>query len=142
MRTILKKIKPDCFCLKTRRLSAAVTKFYDRELLASGVTISQYSILLNITGAEYCSVRELADLSELDKSTLARNLKPLFAQELVVDVKEPGSRNRRLLLTVSGLKTLDMAKLLWAEGQKKMREKLGTVGQEALENVLDALENL
>jgi DNA-binding MarR family transcriptional regulator len=128
-----------CFCLKTRRLASAVTRFYDRQLQASGVTIGQFSILLNIAGAERCSVTELADLIELDKSTLVRNLKPMFAQGLVVDVKEPGARNRELLLTEEGRKTLETAKLSWSEAQQIIGEKLGVAGREALEMVIGAL---
>ncbi|MDR1608067.1 MAG: MarR family winged helix-turn-helix transcriptional regulator [Deltaproteobacteria bacterium] len=121
-------------------MSATVTKFYDQELSPSGVTIGQFSVLLNIAKAENCSVSQLADLIELDKSTLTRNLKPLFAQGLVEDAKEPGSRNCQLLLTVDGQKTLALARLLWAEAQKKIQAKLGKSGQEALEIVINALK--
>ncbi len=128
-----------CFCLKVRRLTASVTKYYDQTLAPCGVTVSQYSVLLNISRAEHCSIRELADMAELDRSTLARNLKPLLGQGLVVDTKQPGTRNSQLELTEAGQKTIECANPLWAEAQQVIRLKLGEEGQEALEFVTTAL---
>lgn len=131
-----------CYCLRARRASAAVTKFYDNILKPCGVTVSQYSLLLNISKAEYCSVKELADMAELDRSTLARNLKPLYQQGLVINTKEPGTRNSRLELTKAGKETVECAKQLWAEAQAAVKLKLGEGGLHALEQALDLLEAL
>ncbi|MDR2354996.1 MAG: MarR family transcriptional regulator, partial [Clostridiales Family XIII bacterium] len=52
-----------CYCLRTRKASAAVTKFYDNILEPCGVTVRQYSLLLNVSKTERCSVKELADMT-------------------------------------------------------------------------------
>ncbi len=131
-----------CYCLKIRRATATVTKHYDRVLAPCGVTVSQYSVLLNISRAEQCSIRELADMAELDRSTLARNLQPLFHQGLVVDTRQEGTRNCQLELTETGKETLECAKLLWAKAQQDVMLKLGDEGLDTLEKVLSSLEAL
>lgn len=142
MREKQSKNSTACYCLRTRRASAAVTKFYDNMLESCGVTVRQYSLLLNISQAEYCSVKELADMTELDRSTLARSLKPLYHHGLVIDIKEPGTRNSQLELTNAGKETVEYAKQLWTEAQKAVKLKLGEDGLHSLEKVLDLLEAL
>lgn len=131
-----------CYCLKTRRASAVVTKFYDKTLEPCGLTVRQYSLLLNISQEECCSVKELADATELDRSTLARSLKPLFHQGLIADTSRPGARNSQLELTKAGQESLGRAKLLWAEAQRALTQKLGEGGLRSLEEVFQLLESL
>jgi DNA-binding MarR family transcriptional regulator len=143
MRTQKKKRPTLCYCLKIRRATGAVTRFYDQILAPAGVTICQYSVLLNIFRSEHCSVRELADIAELDGSTLTRNLKPLFRQGLVQDTKLPGMRNSRLELTNEGKKTLEMARPLWQASQDMLVQKLfPDVNTSVLDRVLEALNEV
>lgn len=134
------KTSTSCYCLKTRRASAALTKFYDNTLAPCGVTVRQYSLLLNISRAENCSIKELADMTELDRSTLARSLKPLYQQGLVIDTKELGTRNSQLELTRAGKHTVDCANQLWVEAQKIVEHELGEAGLQELEKVMAMLE--
>jgi len=131
-----------CYCLKTRRASAVVTKFYDNMLESCGVTVRQYSLLVNIYRAKCCSVKELADMAELDRSTLARSLKPLYQQGLVIDSKEPGARNSKLGLSKAGKETVYSANQLWANAQKAVELKLGDDGLHSFEKLMDLLEAL
>ena len=137
-----KKADIPCYCLKIRRASAVVTKFYDDQLGACGITARQYSLLSKISGAEHCSVRELSDVAELDRSTLARSLKPLYLQKLIVDVKRPGARNSQLELTQAGRQTLARANHVWVKAQTDVRQKLGENGISWLDQMLDLLESL
>lgn len=131
-----------CYCLKMRRATNDVTRFYDHILEPSGVTISQFSILLNVSRAEKGSIQELADMAELDRSTLARNIRPLINRSLIVDAKLPGARDSKLKLTDDGTKTLEHAKVLWEEAQQQVKSKLSQSGIEELEQLLKALEAL
>lgn len=142
MSTGQKKRPTSCYCLKVRRATGDITKYYDRVLAPSGVTTSQYSLLLNISRAQQCSIKELADMAELDRSTLARNLQPLLKRALVVDVKPPGTRNCQLELTQKGRNTVKIALSLWEKAQKSVREQLGEDGIAALEKVTTALAEL
>ncbi|MHC1720389.1 MAG: MarR family winged helix-turn-helix transcriptional regulator [Clostridiaceae bacterium] len=136
------KSPTSCYCLKMRRASADVTKFYDRMLETSGVSVGQFSILLNISKSEKGSVKELADMAELDRSTLARSIKPLINRKLVYDGKDEGARDSKLMLTEEGKNVLEQAKALWEEAQTKMRDNLKGHGITELDKMLRALEML
>lgn len=134
--------KISCYCLKTRMATGNLVKFYDNMLEPSGVTTRQYSLLLNISRREDVSVRELADMTNLERSTLARNLKPLFSRLLIEDKKLPGTRDSKLRLTKNGREVLEKAQGLWEKAQSGLAEKLGQEKMDMLETVLDALEAL
>lgn len=131
-----------CHCLKMRRSAENVVRFYDRALAPAGVTVRQYSLLSAIAREPGCSVSRLAEATALDRSTLTRSLRPLMGEGLVVDGKEPGTRNSRLELSPAGTDVLERAEMLWQEAQAAYEEKLGsqTVGQ--LEEALLALQDL
>ncbi|MDR1086271.1 MAG: MarR family winged helix-turn-helix transcriptional regulator [Deltaproteobacteria bacterium] len=136
-----KKFSP-CYCLRIRLATGVVTEYYDRILAPSGVTVNQFAVLFNISRHEGCSVKQLADISEHDSSTLARNLKPLYRDGLIADTKEPGSRNSRLKLTPAGQKTLEAANPLWNKAQESLSKKLGQENLKTLEKLLVSLSDL
>ena len=131
-----------CYCMKLRRASAVITKFYNDRLRVCDITARQFSLLHKINEQKHCSVKELSDMAELDRSTLARSLKPLYQQNLVVDVKPRDARNSRLELTPSGEDTLVRATTLWTKAQTDVLEKLGEDGIERLDQILGLLETL
>jgi DNA-binding MarR family transcriptional regulator len=131
-----------CHCLKMRLSAGNVIQFYDNILSPSGVTVRQYSLLNKIGENEGCSVRELSDATELDRSTLARSLKPLMKAGYVEDRKEKSARNSILYLTKEGLDTCKHASELWGEAQKEYEDKLGKDKVKELEGILELLQTL
>ncbi len=131
-----------CHCLKMRRSAENVIGFYDRKLKEAGITVRQYSLLKNINENEGCSVRVLADLTDLDRSTLARSLKPLMKAGLIKDSKEAGTRDSKLSLTDEGKETCALAASLWEQAQKEFENRLGIEQVKVLENTLLALQEL
>jgi DNA-binding MarR family transcriptional regulator len=131
-----------CHCLKMRLSAGNVIHFYDDILAPSGVTVRQYSLLIKIMENEGCSVRELSDAAELDRSTLARSLKPLMQAGYIENRKEKSARNSILYLTQDGLDTCKRASELWAEAQKEYEEKLGKDKVKELESILELLQTL
>lgn len=131
-----------CHCLKMRRSAENVIHFYDSILLPTGLTVRQYSLLNQISLHEECSVSQLAILTELDRSTLARSLKPLIKEGFIDDAKESGTRNSKLVLTRSGKKVCKQAGQLWDSAQKQFEERLGTDTVNTLEKILEELQEL
>ena len=111
-------------------------------LSPAGVTVRQYSLLYEISAHKECSVSGLAEATELERSTLARSLKPLIKQGLVLDTKKDGKRDSKLILTEKGEDTKKQAEKLWAEAQALFEEKLGTEKLKAFEDALLELQNL
>lgn len=132
----------DCFCLQTRKAAFSIKEFYDKMLAPAGVTVRQYSLLLNILRLGVCSVRELSDATGLDRSTLARSLKPLFSGGYVVDTKERNCRDSRLRLTYKGESTLCKAAGLWRSAQEEIMSRFGSEGMQKFYSVLNMLNSL
>ena len=131
-----------CHCLKMRRSAGNVISFYDQILKPSGVTVRQYSLLYSISEHDGCNVRELSEYTELDRSTLARSLKPLIKANLIADVKGAGARDSKLSLTEQGQQVCQEAAKLWKIAQKGFEEKLGAEQVKALEAALEILQTL
>jgi DNA-binding MarR family transcriptional regulator len=117
--------KDRCYCISLRHAAKAVTDYYDRVLLPSGITINQYAILLNIVNISPCSVSSLAHTMSLERTTLVRTMKPLFVKGLINDLSGEGERDRQLVATESGRRCLESARTLWKQAQQKMRQYIG-----------------
>ena len=114
-----------CLCIHLRRAAQRVTDFYDRMLLQAGISVSQYSLLINISRMEGCGTGELAKRVGLEKSTLVRTLQPLLNAGYVIDGSPDGSRKRQLYLSAPGREVLDRAVPLWEKAQSELRHVLG-----------------
>ena len=112
-----------CHCLKIRRGAAAVVEFYDGILKPSGVTVRQYSLLHAINEHEGCNLRELSEVTELDRSTLTRSLKPLLNQEFIFNAKKDNQRDSRLILTAKGFRTLQRRLNFGNKRKRNSRQK-------------------
>jgi DNA-binding MarR family transcriptional regulator len=111
-------------------------------LLPAGITINQYSLLINLFRAAVCSTTTLAMIMKLERTTLIRNLKPLIEADLIRDLSEEGKRNRQLTLTEAGLATLEAAQKLWGKAQAGLKKRIGEEGFEKLMKTLIELEQL
>lgn len=137
------EMKPSiCNCLNLRRASAAITKIYDEKLAPSGLTVSQYSILLHLKLLGPVSVSDLAIKIRLDRTTLVRSLKPLEATSLIIDVSQKGSRNRQLQLTEKGAEKCIEAEYQWKDAQNVIEQKIGKENIEKLTSLLSMIERL
>ena len=134
--------KIPCYCFKTRRAAAAITRHYDRALAPCGVTVSQFLLLRNLAHAPGCTLSGLAAAVDLNRSTLTRNLRPLLGKGLVRDAGAPEARDYRLELTEAGEQALECGLVRWEQAQEDVRRRLGEVGLAALEAALAALEEL
>jgi DNA-binding MarR family transcriptional regulator len=117
-----------CTCLQIRKVSRAVTQFYDWRLKPAGLRTTQFSILAALHGAGRITRTELARRLAMDHSTLTRNLAPLGRAGLVETVPGRDRRTRTVRLTAKGRKKLARATPLWEEAQAHMTQGLGEPG--------------
>jgi DNA-binding MarR family transcriptional regulator len=141
-RKIDSKQPSPCNCINLRRASQAITEVYDEFLEPSGLKISQYALLKNIMQFGPVSVSDLALTIRLDRTTLVRNLKPLEMRGLIMDASAKGSRNRQLVLTDQGNKTLQGAVSLWLAAQDGIEQYLGKDDLNTLTLLLSKIEKL
>jgi DNA-binding MarR family transcriptional regulator len=62
---------------------------------------------------------------KLDRSTLVRNMKPLFENKLIKDISGEKNRDRKLVLSKSGLGRLKTARPLWEKAQRNIKGIIG-----------------
>ena len=127
-----------CTCLKLRRLSRRVTAVYDRALAETGMRVTQYSLLVQLRRSEQVSMSELAELLDMDRTTLTRNLKPLIELRWV-EVK-PGkddARVRLVRITAAGTAKLRSARSQWQKAQDEVKATIGPANLIGLHDLLD-----
>ncbi len=128
----------DCACRNLRMTTRVVTQYYDKVLKASGLKVTQFSLLNSISSREGgISVNDLADLNMMDQTTITRNIE-ILRQKGYVHVKTEDSDLRRKSITVSGAgkSKLAAAMPLWEEAQLKIQQ---SVGQERYKEFLEIL---
>ena len=87
-------------------------------------------------------MKQLADLTNLSRSTLSRSLKPLFTGGYIIDLKKNGSQNSYLTLTEEGQRAYEKASVLWSEAQREIETKLGKHNLQTLTVLLEKLQDL
>lgn len=128
-----------CICIDLRKASRRLTGFYDEALAPAGVNIAQFSLLRKLRRHGAVSLSVLADLVELDRSTLGRNLRVLEKMGLVT--LGPGKDQRESVaeLTPSGQMTLSEGDPLWDRAQADIATRIGADGVRQLQALLGAL---
>ena len=128
-----------CTCFKLRRLTRRVTAVYDRALSAAGMRVTQYSLLSNLRGSQGVSMSQLAEMLDMDRTTLTRNLRPLVEAGWVkVKRSSDDARVRTVSLTVAGAEQWQTARLYWRQAQDEVDATIGAANLNGLHQMLDA----
>jgi DNA-binding MarR family transcriptional regulator len=131
--------KPDhdyCTCEELRRLTRRMTVVYDRHLAEVGLTIGQYSLLVNI-GADTLPLSRLARRTATDRTTLTRSLVPLVKAGWVLVMPGEDARTRQVTLTDAGRHKTKTAHAVWRRAQDQVGAALRPKRIEALHDMID-----
>lgn len=132
-----------CTNFKLRQLSRVVTQDYDTELAASGVKITQYSLLNHVQSLGPMRPVDLAQRMRMDSSTLSRNLRPMLTAGWLELVEGDDARSHRVALTEAGEAKRLEARKHWRIAQERLNRTLGAARVLALHALIDeALEML
>lgn len=126
-----------------RRATRVVTAAYDRALAHTGITVTQYAILVRIGRSDGRRVTrtELAAQMAMDRTTFTRNLGPMERRGWVRSSAGEDDRRRKALeLTAEGRKLVEAAYPVWREAQREMVARLGTERWQELRMLLGDLE--
>lgn len=132
----------ECYCIKIKRIAENMTEFYNNQLKEAHITLRQYTFLKHIHHHSGCTMQQLADLTNLSRSTLSRSLKSLFTGGYIIDLKKNGSKNSYLTLTEDGQRAYEKASVLWSEAQREIETKLGKHDLQTLTVLLEKLQDL
>jgi len=100
--------------------------------------VTQYSLLGHLRGLSGVPISELAEMLDMDRTTLTRNLKPLVESGWVrVRSSDGDARVRLVQLTSAGEQRWKGARAYWRQAQDEVDRTIGVDGLAALHQMLD-----
>jgi DNA-binding MarR family transcriptional regulator len=124
-----------CYCVAVRTAARKTTALYDSILEPAGVTLAQFSLLRKIERAGTVSLTKLGQLTELDRSTIGRNVKALEKLRFVRIGPATDHREAAVRLARAGEDAVRRGAPLWEEAQRRVEAMLGAAGAEQLQTL-------
>lgn len=109
-----------CACFNIRKAARAITSLYDRVLQPTGLRSTQATLIMAIAGMDAPTISQLAELLVMDRTTLARDLKPLTDLGLVQVTPGDDRRTRLVRLTGAGAAKHGEIIPLWEQAQAQI----------------------
>jgi DNA-binding MarR family transcriptional regulator len=138
----LRELAEACTCTHIRKAARVITQFYDTFLQPTGLRMTQFIVLVVVALSEQETVMRLAEKLAMDRSALARSLKSLEDQGLLI--VEPGSdrRTRLVRLTEQGRHALTRTLPSWGQAQEQLVTRFGEEQARLLLAELKSVESL
>jgi len=114
----------DCFAI--RQAARHVSQIYDRHLSNVGLTITQFSLLNRLKHAGPMTMKQIAELMRMQRTTLVRTIQPLRRDGLVTS--EAAGADARVLsisLTAAGADRLSAGRPHWYAAQAEFEHGFG-----------------
>lgn len=131
------KINVVCFCFNLRKVTRAVTQFFDRQLESADIRATQFTLLLTLTASQGKTLTEMAQGLVMDRTTLTRNLKPLEKTGLIMTIPLADKRTKGYILTEKGNLTIQKSLPLWKKAQEHL---VGQLGEDRYARLLSELD--
>jgi DNA-binding MarR family transcriptional regulator len=107
-------VRDTCLCLHVQRAARALARRFDEALRPVGLTNGQFSLMMSLNRPHPATMRSVASLLAMDRTTLTAALKPLERRGLLEVAIDPDDRRGRLLtLTPAGRNLLASAVPIW-----------------------------
>ena len=133
-------VRDACLCLHLQRAARAVGRRFDKAFRLFGLTNGQFSLLMSLNRPLPASMRDVAALLAMDRTTLTAALKPLERRGLVTVTVDPNDRRgRHLSLTEPGRALLATAFPVWEHEHAAIDAQFTAGGAERLRVDLRAL---
>jgi DNA-binding MarR family transcriptional regulator len=132
-------VRDTCLCLHVQRAARALARRFDEALKPVGLTSGQFSLLMALNRPAPASMKSVATLLGMDRTTLTAALKLLERRRLLKVAIDPKDRRGRLLtLTAKGRTVLAVAVPVWKAHHARI-EALLPDGADALRDGLHRL---
>jgi DNA-binding MarR family transcriptional regulator len=133
-------VRDTCLCLHVQRAARALARRFDNAMKPVGVTNGQFSLLMSLNRPKPATMKSVADLLAMDRTTLTAALKVLERRGLVETSTDPSDRRGRLLkLTDAGMAALTAALPIWTRVHAEIDAELGESGAEGLRQQLTTI---
>ncbi|KJV26135.1 MarR family winged helix-turn-helix transcriptional regulator [Luteibacter yeojuensis] len=134
-----------CNCGALRKASRRVSRLYDEALAPIGLGSSQHTLLVEISrweGSQAPTLWELAESMVMDRTTIARNLKPLERDGYVaIRPSKTDRRSKLVSLTAAGTAKVAESKPYWLQAQKAFERAFGAKEAAVLREQLLSIAN-
>jgi len=138
-RAYTRSMESPCYCTVLRAAMRRIAASYDAALEPVGVNIAQFSLLRTIRRAAPVTLTELGRLTELDRSTIGRNVRVIERMGLLTIGRGEDQREATVSLTPDGQRVLDEGAPLWEGVQSQIETRLGPDHADNLRAALNAL---
>jgi|KBSSwiStaDraftv2_1062776.scaffolds.fasta_scaffold684852_2 DNA-binding MarR family transcriptional regulator len=136
-RDLARDIAQECLARRIRQVGRVVSGVYERELRPTGVTISQFNLLVALA-CGLTTAKALGDRLQLEKSTVSRNLERMAGLGWVEGRAGEDGRSVALRLTPAGRGRLRAAHPAWKRAQAAAHDVLGPEVLKHLEGLMKA----
>ena len=113
-----------CLNFQLRRTSRLLGRYYDDALRPLGLRITQFNLLAVLAQTGPIAITALADLMAMERSALARNLKPIERRKLLTVTPGKDKRTRTVTLAPAGRRKLEEALPKWNQAQTQLIRKM------------------
>jgi DNA-binding MarR family transcriptional regulator len=129
----------NCTCFNVRRISRAITQFFDAEVRRHGIRPTQTPILGALQAKDGWGMAELSAWLGMERTTLLRNLRPLQRDGLVR--AKGGGRGGHVEVEMTKKGRTALAKMLpaWRSAQDKV---VAILGKERWSSIIRDLEEV
>lgn len=138
----LAEIDATCACSNVRKAARAVTQLFDEILQPTGLRSTQFTLLIAVARLREAPVKQLSRVLVMDRTTLARNLKPLESLGLLTAEARKDRRTHLVRLTERGSQALARAVPYWEQAQHQVITRLGQAQWHMLQSSLQATMTL
>jgi len=139
MNEATKRIERECVGGGVRKLNRMVTAIYDGALASAGLKSSQFSVMVAVANREQARPAELANLLQMDESTLSRNVERMCARGWLRLERGEDHRSHLIELTEKGRALIRKSLPAWHQAQEEVSHRLGSESVSALRSALRKL---
>jgi DNA-binding MarR family transcriptional regulator len=139
---VIAEMARTCLLMRTRLISRVIAGIYDEQLQPFGIGSSHFALLVVIYQIGPATRAEIGRFQHQDRSVMTRNLKVMFAEGWIEEVKyqadarsRPNGRNRPVVMTKAGEDLLRKAEPAWQAAQTQTKALLGKDGIVAIMDI-------
>lgn len=132
-------INKQCCCFNMRKVTRAVTQYFDRFLEPTGIRATQFTLLVALYSTKGKTLTEIAESLVMDRTTLTRNLKPLEKSGFISTVQTMDKRSKAYVLTEKGEEVVQKCIPLWQQAQNSV---VNSLGDETYQEIVNKLSRM
>lgn len=130
----------ECICNEMKKTARTITNAYEKVMAPSGLTTSQFALLLCVDHFRAIAVGDLAQQLDLDQTSTTRSVALLEKDGLLIRATHHDPRVKLVKLTDAGKRRMKQASGLWQTAHSHMRKFVSDEDWQQLTRILHQIE--